>query len=183
MATSSRCCPRWPVAENPRAAAEAAANAAMPTAPNRAARVVRTAITRDVIDSTSLLADVSSDAHGAAILFVGTVREQNDGRAVSGMRYDAYEEMAEAVLREIATEAAQLMGSGAVAVVHRIGELVIGEVSVAIAAASPHRAQSFDAARFIIEQIKLRLPVWKQEHYVEGDAVWLPGTVPPGAIS
>ena len=68
--------------------------------------------------------------------------------------------------------------NGMVAAIHRTGELAIGEVSVAIATASPHRAGTFDAASYVIEEIKKRLPVWKQEHYIEGGARWLPGTVP-----
>lgn len=140
---------------------------------------MHTRITSDPIDPLAVLALVGSPADGAAILFVGTVRDQNDGRAVSGMRYDAFVEMAEPVLREIAAEAAERTASDRVAVVHRTGELEIGDVSVAIAVSSPHRDQSFDAARYIIEQIKQRLPVWKHEHYVDGEAQWLEGAIPP----
>ncbi len=136
-------------------------------------------ITRDPIDVAAFTASVASPAHGAVVVFLGTVREQNDERAVHGMRYDAYEEMAVQVLDEIVGEATRLLGDGVVAAVHRIGELEIGEVSVAIATAAPHRARTFDAASYVIEEIKKRLPVWKQEHYVDGDARWLPGTVPP----
>ena len=105
------------------------------------------------IEPGRILALVGSPADGAAILFLGTVREQNDGRAVSGMRYDAFVEMAEPVLRDIATEAAARAGSDRIAVVHRVGDLAIGEVSVAIAVSSPHREASFDAARYIIEPL------------------------------
>ncbi|MEO5511863.1 MAG: molybdenum cofactor biosynthesis protein MoaE [Longimicrobiales bacterium] len=130
-------------------------------------------ITREAIDTAAVLAAVSAPAHGAVALFLGTVREQNDGRPVSGMRYDSYEAMASDVLAEIVAEAAATMGEGEIVAVHRIGELSIGDVSVAIAAASPHRAPAFDAARYIIEEIKLRLPVWKQEHYNDGSQRWL----------
>jgi molybdopterin synthase catalytic subunit len=140
---------------------------------------VHTSVTRDVIEPQGILGLVGSPADGAAILFLGTVREQNDGREVSGMRYDAFAEMAEPVLQEIAAEAAVRAGSDRIAVVHRVGELTIGEVSVAIAVSSPHRAESFDAARYVIEQIKQRLPVWKHEHYSDGNAQWLEGAVPP----
>lgn len=142
---------------------------------------MHTAITRDVIDPHAVLSRVGSPADGAAILFLGTVREENDGRRVSGMSYDAFIEMAAPVLRDIGAEAAEQSGSDRIAVVHRIGELNIGEVSVAIAVSSPHRAESFDAARFIIEQIKQRLPVWKHEHYVDGESSWLAGVTPPGS--
>ncbi|NLG62711.1 MAG: molybdopterin converting factor, partial [Candidatus Cloacimonetes bacterium] len=81
-------------------------------------------------------------------------------------------------LAEIAAEAAERAGSDRVAVVHRTGELAVGEASVAIAVSSPHRAEAFDACRYVIEEIKKRLPVWKQERYVDGDEAWLDGAVP-----
>jgi molybdopterin synthase catalytic subunit len=142
---------------------------------------MRALVTRDVIDPQAVLAMVGSPADGAAILFLGTVRDQNEGRGVSGMHYDAFVEMAGPVLNDIAGEAAVRANSERIAVVHRIGELAIGEVSVAIAVSSPHRAEAFDAARFIIEQIKVRLPVWKHEHYVDGDSRWLAAVPSPGS--
>jgi molybdopterin synthase catalytic subunit len=91
------------------------------------------------------------------------------------MRYEAYEDMAAAVLAEIAAQAAGRLGTDRVAVVHRVGALAIGEVSVAIAVSSPHRADAYDASRLVIEEIKKRLPVWKQERYVDGQEDWVPG--------
>lgn len=140
---------------------------------------MRSRITDAPIDPAAVLAEVGDPEHGAAVLFLGTVRRTNEGRMVRGMRYDAYVEMAEDVLRAIAAEAAARAESYGVSIVHRIGELEIGEVSVAIAVSSAHRAQAFEAARHAIEEIKQRLPVWKQEHYIEGDAAWLDGAVPP----
>jgi molybdopterin synthase catalytic subunit len=140
---------------------------------------VRAWITDAAIDTGEVMRVVGSPADGAVLLFLGTVREQNEGRPVSGMRYDAYAAMAGPVLHAIATEAAARAGSDRIAVVHRTGELDIGEVSVAIAVSSPHRAEAFDAARYIIEQIKLRLPVWKHEHYTDGPSQWLDGATPP----
>ena len=136
-------------------------------------------VTREPIDPAAVLALVGADEDGAVVLFLGTVRNHNEGAAVQGMTYEAYDSMAERVLAEVAGEAAERMGTDRVAVVHRVGELAIGEVSVAIAASSPHRAESFDAARYVIEQIKLRLPVWKREHYVDRPAAWLDGVRPP----
>jgi molybdopterin synthase catalytic subunit len=144
---------------------------------------VRASITSDAIDPLHVLGDVGSAADGAVLLFLGTVREQNDGRAVRGMRYDAYAAMAEQVLHAIAAEAAELAGTDRVAVVHRTGELQIGDVSVAIAVSTPHREQAFAASRHIIEQIKLRLPVWKHEHYSDAESRWLDGAVPPGSAA
>jgi molybdopterin synthase catalytic subunit len=140
---------------------------------------VRAWITDHAIDTAEVLAAVGTPADGAALLFLGTVREENDGRPVRGMRYDAYAAMAESVLEEIAREAGEQAGTERISVVHRTGELAIGDVSVAIAVSTPHRAEAFDAARYIIEQIKLRLPVWKHEHYTDGRSEWLDGATPP----
>jgi molybdopterin synthase catalytic subunit len=142
---------------------------------------VRTCITREPIDAAALLAAVAAPGHGAGLIFVGTVRDSNEGRAVEGIHYEAYEAMAEDVLRQIVTEAAARAGTHAIAAVHRVGELGLGEASVAIAVGSAHRAEAFEAVRYIIEEIKTRLPVWKQERYAGGDAQWVAGTVPPTA--
>lgn len=142
--------------------------------------MIHSAVGTAVIDPADVLDRVGSDEDGAAILFLGVVRDHADGRPVSGMRYDSYVEMAEPVLAEIAREAAGRLGTDRVAVVHRVGELDIGEVSVAVAVSSPHRAEAFDASRYVIEEIKKRLPVWKKEHYADGSAEWVEGTVPPG---
>lgn len=139
---------------------------------------MRAWITPGPIDPTEVLSLVGDAADGATVLFLGHVRDCNDGRPVSGMHYDAYVDMAERVLAEIAAEATHGLGTDRLAVVHRIGELGVGEVSVAIAVSSPHRAQAFEAARAVIEAIKQRLPVWKEERYADGAAEWLPGHVP-----
>jgi molybdopterin synthase catalytic subunit len=97
------------------------------------------------------------------------------------MRYDTYEEMAAEVLSEIVDEAARSAGTDRVACVHRIGELEVGEVSVAIAVSSPHRAQAYDASRYVIEEIKKRLPVWKKERYSDGANEWIEGQTPTAA--
>jgi molybdopterin synthase catalytic subunit len=138
------------------------------------------AVGPDPIDSAEVLRRVGHREDGAALLFLGVVRDHADGRAVEGMRYDAYAEMAGEVLATIAGEAAGRLGTDRVAVVHRTGELAIGEVSVAIAVSSPHRAEAYDASRYVIEEIKKRLPVWKKEHYTDGDDAWVTGSVPPG---
>ena len=114
------------------------------------------------------------------MLFLGTVRNQNEGRPVSGISYEAYRDMARGVLGEIASEAQEELGQVSVAVVHRVGSLEVGEVSVAIAVSSPHRAEAYRASRYVIEEIKKRLPVWKQEHYLDGERRWLSGSDPRG---
>lgn len=142
--------------------------------------MIRASVQPDPIVPESVLAEVGSDEDGAVLLFLGVVRNHADGRAVGGMHYDAYEAMATPVLREIAREAAAHLGTDRLSVVHRTGDLAIGDVSVAIAVSSPHRAEAYDASRYVIEEIKKRLPVWKKEHYSDGDAAWVEGTVPPG---
>ncbi len=139
---------------------------------------VHALVSRAVIDPAAVLARVGAREDGAALLFLGVVRDHADGRPVSGMRYEAYEEMATQVLAEIAREAAERLGTDHVAVEHRYGELDIGEVSVAVAVSSPHRAEAYEASRYVIEEIKKRLPVWKKEHYADGDSAWVEGTVP-----
>lgn len=139
-------------------------------------------ITPDPIDTAPLMEAVGSDQDGAVLLFLGIVRDHADGRSVSGMRYEAYAEMAAPVLEEIAAEAAAIIGSDRIAVVHRTGELQIGEASVAIAVSSPHRDEAYRASRHVIEEIKKRLPVWKHEHYLDGDSGWVEGVkLEPGA--
>jgi len=140
-----------------------------------------TAITPDPITSETVLRHVGDDGDGAVCVFLGVVRDHNDGRGVLGVQYSAYAVMAEKVLAEIGAEAAARAGSDRVAVVHRTGELRVGEASVAIAVSSPHREQAFDACRYVIEQIKQRLPVWKRERYTEGAPAWLDGAVPEAA--
>lgn len=141
--------------------------------------MIWTQVGPDPIDPAAVLGRVGSASDGAVILFVGTVRNYADGRAVSGMTYEAYTAMAAAVLREIAEETAARYETDRVAVVHRIGALTIGEPSVAIAVSTPHRAEAYAASRQVIEQIKERLPVWKHEHYLDGDSRWVAGRVPP----
>lgn len=135
-------------------------------------------VVRDPIDPASVLSRVGADQDGAALLFLGVVRNHNEDRPVGGMRYDAYEEMAVGVLAEIVREAAAIVETDRVAVVHRVGELTVGDVSVAIAVSSPHRAEAYEASRYVIEEIKKRLPVWKKERYIDGREAWVAGTPP-----
>ena len=139
------------------------------------------AIVREPIDPAHVLSLIGADQDGASLLFLGVVRDHNDGRSVGGVRYDAYEEMAARVLSEIVEEAARSADTDRVAAVHRIGELQVGEVSVAIAVSSPHRAEAYDASRYIIEEIKKRLPVWKKERYSDGTEQWVEGRTPDAA--
>lgn len=134
------------------------------------------AIVDSRIDVSALLARVASDSNGAAVLFIGTVRDVNDGRAVTGIEYSAYRSMAERELASIIAEAAERTGSTHIAAEHRLGELRIGECSVAVVAAHPHRGLAFDGARYVIEELKRRVPIWKREQYIDGTREWVRAT-------
>lgn len=136
------------------------------------------AVTKSPIDTGDVLSRVGAQEDGAIALFLGIVRNSNEGRPVSGMEYEGYADMAREQLAEIVGEAAERAQTDRVAAVHRLGALCVGEVSVAIAVSTPHRRQAFDAARYVIEEIKRRLPVWKREYYLDRDAEWLDGHVP-----
>jgi molybdopterin synthase catalytic subunit len=146
-----------------------------PSARDQGASGYRIAIVRATIDPAAVLALVGDRTDGAVLLFLGTVRDHADGRPVGGLRYETYQAMAEKELNAIAGEAVRQLGTDRIAVVHRVGNLAVGEVSVAIAVSSPHRAEAYQASRFIIEEIKKRLPVWKHEQYVDGEAAWVQG--------
>jgi molybdopterin synthase catalytic subunit len=117
---------------------------------------------------------VQSAECGAVATFVGLVRDHNNGRRVLWLDYEAYEPLAVATFRQIADETAGRWPGARLAIHHRTGRLEIGEASVVIAAASPHRADAFSACRYAIERVKQIAPVWKHEHFVGGD-VWIEG--------
>ena len=128
------------------------------------------------IDVTQLLERVSNTRNGATVLFLGIVRDVNDGRDVTGIEYTAYRSMAERELATIIEEAAAIADTNDVAVEHRLGELGIGDCSVAVAVGHPHRGRAFDAARYVIEQLKKRVPIWKREQYLDGTREWVRAT-------
>ena len=130
-------------------------------------------LVREPIDVAALAG--ASPADGAVCLFVGVVRNENQGRAVLRLEYEAYEEMALPLLEEIAAETGRLYPVTDVRLVHRLGRLEIGEASVAVAVSSPHRAEAFAACRFAIDTLKARVPIWKKELYADGSA-WLDGS-------
>ena len=119
-----------------------------------------------------LIAAVRGDGDGAVATFLGTVRNVNAGRKVLHLEYEAYGGMAEREMERIAAKAREIHAVSAVAIVHRTGCLAIGEASVAVAVAAPHRGAALDATRFVIETLKRTVPIWKRE-YFEGGAVWI----------
>ena len=140
---------------------------------------MRSAIVHQPIDVAALLAEVAASSNGATVLFTGSVRELSEGRTVSGIDYDAYESMAHEELGRIVHEAATRFGTPHVVAEHRVGSLALGDISVAIAVGHPRRAGAFETARYVIEEIKLRLPVWKQELFTDGTREWVDARVAP----
>ena len=136
----------------------------------------RSAIVERAIDVPALIREVSSPDCGAVSLFIGTVRQESDGRSVDGIDYTAYTAMAEAELGKIVAEAGDRFGVTSLVAEHRIGSLQLGEVSVGIVAAHAHRAPAMDSVRYVIEEIKKRVPVWKLEHYTDGTRTWVDPT-------
>ena len=126
------------------------------------------------LDANALSEAVRTDADGAVALFLGTVRDHNRGRRVTALGYSAYEEMAQRELERVRAAAVERFDVGRIAVVHRLGDLAIGDVSVAVAAAAPHRAAAFDACRFVIDTLKKTVPIWKKEAF-EGGETWIEG--------
>jgi molybdopterin synthase catalytic subunit len=134
----------------------------------------RTLITSEVLDPKVIVRLVEAGGTGAVATFLGLVRDHNQGRRVTHLVYEAYEPLAERALARIVDEAAEHWPSVSLAVHHRIGRLAIGEASVAIAAASAHRADAFAACRYAIERVKQIVPIWKHEYFDGGD-VWIEG--------
>ncbi|NIR42944.1 MAG: molybdenum cofactor biosynthesis protein MoaE [Gemmatimonadetes bacterium] len=134
------------------------------------------AIITEPIDASELASRVRTDADGAVITFTGVVRNHHEGRPVEALRYETYREMAEGKLRRICEEAAARFEVGDIAVVHRVGQLAIGDIAVAIAVAAPHRDAAYRASREIIERIKREVPIWKRERYADGGEDWQEGT-------
>jgi molybdopterin synthase catalytic subunit len=125
------------------------------------------------IDSASLRAALSDQRAGACAVFEGWVRDHNEGRPVCGLRYEAYIALAEAEGARIVDEARTRFDIVGACAMHRTGDLELGELAVWIGVAAAHRDAAFAACRWIIDEIKSRVPIWKHERYVEGDAGWL----------
>lgn len=137
--------------------------------------MIRAALVSRAIDIAALIAEVADISTGATAVFVGTVRDVNEGRPVSGIDYSAYTAMAERELLRIAQEASRQFAPLRIVVEHRVGSLELGEVSVAIATAHAHRGPAMDGMRFVIEEIKRRVPIWKRECYLDGTREWVGG--------
>ncbi len=127
------------------------------------------------IDVGQLLADVASAGVGATVAFLGTVRRSAEDGAIEAIEYSAYDAMAEAEFERIVAEALDRWPQARVALRHRVGLVPLGEASVAIVTAAPHRADAYAASRFLIEETKRRAPIWKKERLVSGQSRWVEG--------
>ncbi len=130
-------------------------------------------IVAHTIDAAALRRDILDDAAGGLVIFEGLVRDHNEGRAVSALEYEIYEAMARTEAAKIFAEAREQFDVIGLRGAHRFGFLEIGEMAIWVGASARHRAEAFKACRYLIDEIKYRLPVWKKEHYVEGSAEWV----------
>jgi molybdopterin synthase catalytic subunit len=129
-------------------------------------------LTSDPIELSALVARVQSSGQGGIACFLGTVRDHHGGREVIRLEYSAYQPMAEAECARIVTET-EARWNCTIALEHRVGVLSIGDVAVAIAVASAHRDEAFTACRYIIEEVKRRVPIWKREFFADGTVEWV----------
>ncbi len=130
-------------------------------------------LTPDPINAAALIAEVSSPLCGGTALFLGTVRNSPEDGDIQGIEYSAYPEMAEGEFGRIVAEARERWPEARIALRHRTGYIPAGEASIAIAVACPHRAEAYEASRYLIEETKKRVPVWKKEQLASGETRWV----------
>ena len=126
-------------------------------------------LTDEPIDSTALRRQVMRDSDGACIVFEGVVRNHDHGRNVESILYEAYRPMAEKEIEKVVEGVMREFPSVAVAILHRLGHLVVGDISISIACSSPHRAEAYEASRAMIDRIKETVPIWKKERGPDGE--------------
>jgi molybdopterin synthase catalytic subunit len=132
-------------------------------------------ITHSIIRPGRVLDAVRDNSAGGNVIFLGTIRDRSEGEAVKGLVYQVYKEMAERKMLEIEGEVRRRWPVKKVAMIHRYGSLKVGEISVAVAVSSEHRAEAFEACRYAIDRIKRALPLWKKERRMRGRAHWVKG--------
>ena len=140
-------------------------------------------LTRDAIDYHALTEEVRDPHCGAVSLFLGTVRDLTGAQVTVFLDYEAYGPMAEKKLAEIEAEVRQRWTVGNVAMIHRLGRLDVGDVSVAVAVSTAHRAEAFEACRFAVDTLKELVPIWKKENAPDGTGEWVHQSAKPGATS
>jgi len=129
-------------------------------------------ITESPINPESITSQVTRDTNGGVVTFLGTTRLYTEGRVVLHLEYEVYQPMAEKKIREIAGEVKERWGIEDMAVAHRVGRLEIGEISLVVAVASPHRIEAFEACHYAVDRIKEIAPIWKKEVFEDGE-VWV----------
>lgn len=134
---------------------------------------MRASIVERPLDVTALIAEVAAESNGATAVFIGTVRASNQGRDVDGIEYTAYREMAEKEMLSILLEASQRFEGVHAVLEHRVGRLSVGDASIGVVVAAPHRIEAMDAVRQIVDETKSRAPIWKLEHYSDGGREWV----------
>ena len=132
-------------------------------------------VTKSFIDPGKVLSSVRDPSAGGTVMFLGTIRNRSEGRQVTGLEYEVYKEMAERKMLEIEKKVRAKWPVNRMAMVHRYGRLKVGEVSVAVAVSSEHRAEAFEACRYAIDAIKRTLPLWKKELLAGGETSWVKG--------
>ncbi|MBA4105736.1 MAG: molybdopterin converting factor [Pirellula sp.] len=130
-------------------------------------------LTEHPIDATALLQAAQQPEAGAVVLFLGITRQFTKGRETASLSYEAYREMAVKELERLEQQARERWPLVDCSIVHRLGEVPLAEASVAIAVSSPHRGDAFEAGRWLIDTLKETVPIWKQEHWADGDAAWV----------
>jgi molybdopterin synthase catalytic subunit len=138
----------------------------------------RSGVVDHAVDVAAIMAEVSAAGNGAIATFLGTVRDTAGGRGVTGISYSAYTGMANREMDAIVREAVAISSGVQIVAVHRVGDLNVGDVCVAIAAGHAHRGPALDACRYVIEEIKKRVPIWKRECYADGSAEWVNACAP-----
>lgn len=134
-------------------------------------------LTKAPIDYTGLTEQVRTSQAGAVVLFLGTVREMTAGRRTVALDYEAYPEMAQAQMQRLINQARAQWPVLEAGIVHRLGHLELGDISVAVAVSTPHRNDAFEAGRFLIDRLKEIVPIWKKENWDDGSTEWVhPGT-------
>jgi len=135
-------------------------------------------LTEQPIDVARVIQAVCRPTAGAVVLFLGVVREDGQTAKTVALEYECYQQMAEKELRKLQSEAASRWPGTSCAIVHRVGKVPLGEATVAIAVAAPHRKEAYSASQWLIDELKSRVPIWKQEHLSDGSSRWL--GKPPG---
>jgi molybdopterin synthase catalytic subunit len=130
-------------------------------------------LSHSAIDVAALASEVASPRAGAVVLFLGTTRGVTDGRATLALDYEAYDEMAERILRQLANQAAEQWPIISCRIVHRLGRVPPGEPSVAVVVSTPHRNEAFEAGQWLIDRLKESVPIWKRELWADGTTEWV----------